>query len=199
MSRLAIGFLFLVACGTATPVSPPPAAADLSWNDTGPLLEQLRAAAEQARVPGVVEDIDLLRQKWGETTTATTPAQYAESLNDDRDALVGGDAEQMRAAAEDLHLKASHCRAGAPWNELVTVQAHTKRDGAPVPGKQVMVCRRGWANVPSKWRPLRKLSSPAVGELSPGTYVFRVGGEAPSTQKIGGDGRPTYDFDLVIP
>ena len=187
----------------------------LSWMGSGKLLMILREDAKSVAATGldvtpILSDIEFLRQKWKDARAEhpSTPAQYAEDLRDDRQALqeisehekpTVADIELLGAIADDLHVKASHCRAGASWDELVTVHVHTKRHGTTVGHKQVMVCRRGWANVPSKWHALRKLSSPAVGELPPGAYVFRVESQPPMAQRVGGNGHSTYDFDLVIP
>lgn len=179
-----------------------------SWSSTDGLQVQWLIS--------IRESTAFLHEKWGEFPRGPIPTAYLSSLRLDSDLLrevfhaneSEPDDQQkehidrvLQNIAEDLAIKASHCKTSAKgWASLIWVDINTLRmDGSVVKGLEVWYVPLGWADVKDRWLRCLKLSSPAsVGQLAPGKYMIRVEGGESVPVKIGGDGKEKQGVDLRV-
>ena len=158
-------------------------------------------------VKSVQTSSEVLNEKWMANKGGSVPLAYVESIKLDS-ALLGklpdlkNNQPQanaiLRNTAEDLAVKAEHCRLSPNgWASLISVKVNTLKGGKVVSGLEVWYVPRGWADVPEMWVRCASLSSPATVDLPPGVYMLRVSDAQPITTKIGGDGKAEMGVDLV--
>jgi len=164
-------------------------------------------------------DLDKLRNgllwNWkpaSATTLPEPPAAYLASLDLDievcKAAVKLGDAGAMNAAysavAKDIEIKTNDCRKFG-MGRMVSVRVKTLFSGAPSNGWQVFYKWAGSSVLQGREIPFPNLTSPATGELPPGTYSIRVAnqgaptlaqGAAPVTIVVGLE--PTTEVEIPV-
>jgi hypothetical protein len=152
-----------------------------------------------------------LRDRWTHSLEhQPVPKSYLESLQLDADILKNLPARKLsdhnanailRDVADDLAIKAAHCKASIKgWASVIAISINTLKQGNPVTGLEVWYVPKGWADVPERWMRCSKLSSPALaGLLPPGNYMLRIAAGEPVPVRVGGDGKDMQSIDLLVP
>jgi len=157
-------------------------------------------------------DVNFMIQGW--TRGSKVPPEYSASLRLCLKLLDRAlESEQegpaffaLQAAADDLHIKADHCRkSGVGLGGMVTVVVRTRKGGREQRDLQVLYLPK-LMEVVKDAQPdqFPKFSSPTSHVLAPGRYVMWT--REPQTNMTGartivriGDGNKTAEWDLPVP
>jgi hypothetical protein len=193
----------------------PPTARETLFN----LRDRLQSIPKRIPAPdarqvaaAALEDVNFMIRGW--TAGSKIPPEYSASLRQCLkllDRALESDQEgpafaALQVAADDLHIKAEHCRkSGVGLGGMVTVVVRTRKAGREQRDLQVLY-------LPKMMEALKdaqpdhfpKFSSPTSHVLAPGRYVMWT--REPQSSMTGsrtivriGDGNKTVEWDLPVP
>jgi hypothetical protein len=145
-----------------------------------------------------------LEKAWGNTPTPISffkslalNAKLLEELTK-KDLSENKNLEVLQDVADDLRIKAAHCKAFG-WANNAKVSVNTKRnDGTVVSGQEVFFVSFGKAKNRKNWKRFSQLSSPTNEEsLTPGVWMMRIKNGEASKFEIGE--KVTLSVDLIVP
>ena len=193
----------------------PPAARETLFN----LRDRLQSIPRRIPAPdarqiaaSALEDVNFMIRGW--TAGSKVPPEYSASLRQCLKLLDRAiESEQegpafsaLQVAADDLHIKADHCRkSGVGLGGMVTVVVRTRKGGREQRDLQVLYLPK-LMEVVKDAQPdqFPKFSSPTSHVLAPGRYVMWT--REPQTNMTGartivriGDGNKTAEWDLPVP
>ena len=193
----------------------PPTARETLFN----LRDRLQSIPRRIPAPdarqiaaSALEDVNFMIRGW--TAGSKIPPEYSTSLRQCLkllDRALESDQEgpafsALQAAADDLHIKAEHCRkSGVGLGGMVTVVIRTRKGGREQRDLQVLYLPK-LMEVVKGAQPdqFPKFSSPTSHVLAPGRYVMWT--REPQTNMAGartivriGDGNKTVEWDLPVP
>jgi len=149
------------------------------------------------------DDVAYLRARLGSENRGGPPWQmpedYRRSLRAAYDLVRAGGCDNLKAVADDLHLKRLDCQqSGAA--RTIPVRISTRRAGGDDPGWQVWSVWVPQSRLLVGRVPLKTLSSPAQGELVPGRYRFvaRKGGREVEGGPYTIYGKDVYPVEIPV-
>ena len=105
----------------------------------------------------------------------------------------------LEVSNQDLKIKAEHsAKTTGGWAELVQVSVLTKRQDKVVNGYEVWSVPLFWADIPERRERFSTTSSPSEKALAPGAYKIGIRDHDGVQQRIGGDGSPHQQVDLIV-
>lgn len=193
----------------------PPTARETLFN----LRDRLQRIPQKLPAPdarqisaSALADVNFMIRGW--TPGSKIPPEYATSLRMSQRLLdlalkseqEGPAFSALQAAADDLHIKAEHCRkSGVGLGGMVTVVIHTRKGDREQRNLQVLYIPK-MMEVVKDVQPdqFPKFSSPTSHVLPPGRYLMWT--REPESNMLGartivriGDGSKTVEWDLPVP
>ncbi|MBM3801555.1 MAG: hypothetical protein FJW26_04490 [Acidimicrobiia bacterium] len=176
------------------------------------ISQKLTAIDARRMAASATADVNELVRSW--TPTATVSSDYVASLHLSLESLdlalqskqEGPAFLALQAAADDLRIKADHCRkAGVGLGGMVTVIVRTRKGQREQRNLQVLYLPK-LTEVVKETEPSQfpSFSSPTSHTLPPGRYLMWT--REPQSQMMGarsmvriGDGRKTVEWELPVP
>lgn len=176
------------------------------------IAQKLRAPDAQAMVAAALSDMNFMIRGW--TPGSKVPVEYSANLQMSLRLLElalkseeeGHAFSALQAAADDLHIKAEHCRkSGVGLGGMVTVVIRTRSGDREQRNLQVLYMPKLMEMVKdAQPDQFPKFSSPTSHVLPPGRYLMWT--REPQSNMLGartivriGDGNKAAEWDLPVP